>query len=265
MNLLLPGTYVAANTVVHRLDPRLKMAASLLLMTVPFAAPGLPSALVLSAFVGIVAVVAAVPALPLLRTLRTVFWLALFMFVFYLFTTPGRAAVNVGSLVITWEGLLAGGTQIYRLCLLVVVAVLTTFTTSPSQLTHGVEAILGPLDRAGLPVRELAMVLTISLRFVPTLFEELDKIVKAQQARGMDLRTGNPWQRVRNTVPVFVPIFVAALRRAEELAMAMEARGFRGAHRRTRLCRLSPTRTDLAASLIVLSVAAAAFWLDRWL
>lgn len=265
MNLLLPGTYVAANTVVHRLDPRLKMAASLLLMTVPFAAPGLPSALVLSAFVGIVAVLAAVPALPLLRTLRTIFWLGLFMFVFYLFTTPGHAAVNVGSLAITWEGLLAGGTQIYRLCLLVVVAVLTTFTTSPSQLTHGVEAVLGPFDRLGLPIRELAMVLTISLRFVPTVFEELDKIVKAQQARGMDLRTGNPWQRVRNTVPVFVPIFVAALRRAEELAMAMEARGFRGTHRRTRLNRLSLTYADLAASLIVLSVAAAAFWLDRWL
>jgi energy-coupling factor transport system permease protein len=263
VNLLLPGLYIPTDSPIHRLDPRVKMGAALLLMTLPFAAPGLVSSLLLVAFVIIGALLASVPLGALLRMLRTVFWVGFIMFFFYLFTTPGEPLVAVGSVAVTWEGLLAGGTQIYRLCLLVVIAALLTFATSPTQLAHGLEAVLGPLARLGLPVREVAMVLTIALRFVPTLFDEVDKIAKAQESRGAGVRSGGPWRRMQGWVPLFVPIFVSAFRRAEALATAMEARGFRGAHYRTRLYRLRLAHRDLWATLIVLAVSLAALGLDR--
>jgi energy-coupling factor transport system permease protein len=263
MDLLLPGMHVAAESPLHRLDPRVKMGATMLLMALPFAAPGWPSTLLLVAFVVAMALLSTAPVPSLLRTLGTVFWLGLFMFFFYLFTTPGQPLVTIWRIAVTWEGILAGATQIYRLCLLVVLSALLTFTTSPSQLAHGLEAALGPLARVGLPVRELAMVLTIALRFVPTLFNEINKIVKAQRARGADLRSPSPWRRMKSWVPTFVPIFVSAFRRADDLARAMEARGFRGARNRTRLHRLQLTWPDLVASLVVLFVSLAVMALER--
>jgi len=263
VNLLLPGMYVAADSTLHRLDPRVKMGAALLLMVLPFAAPGLASTLLISAFVAAIAILSAAPPSALLRTLRTIFWLGCFMFAFRLFTTPGQPFVALGEVVVTREGLLAGVVQVYRLCLLVIVASLLSFTTSPAQLAHGLEALLEPLARVGLPVRELAMVLTIALRFVPVFFAEIEKIAKAQQARGAGLHARRPWRRLRNWVPVFVPIFVTAFRRADELATAMEARGFRGARRRTRLIELHLTRHDLLAALVVLAVAAGTWTLEH--
>lgn len=263
MNLLLPGMYVVTDSSLHRLDPRTKLVAALFLMSIPFAARGLGSNLVLLVFTAGLAVLASAPLLALLRTLRTVFWIGLFMFVFYFFTTPGRPLFSVGRITMTWEGLVAGLAQVYRLGLLVTLASLLTFTTSPAQLAHGLEAMLGPLGRLGLPVRDLAMVLTIALRFVPTLFHEVDKITKAQQARGAEIRSGRPWRRLQSWGPVFVPIFVCAFRRAEELAAAMEARGFHGARHRTHLYRMQLTSRDLVASLIVLMVALAVVGLER--
>jgi energy-coupling factor transport system permease protein len=257
VNLLMPGMYVAAETTVHRIDPRVKMGAALLLMVLPFAAPGWQSGLILIAAVIAIAALAAVPLVALLHTLRTVFWLGFMMFFFYAFTTPGPPAITWGVLSITWAGLLAGGTQIYRLCLLVVISSLLSYTTSPTQLAHGLEALLTPLQRIGLPIRDLAMVLTIALRFVPTIALQIDKLSKAQRARGMDY--GNaPWNRARTWVPMFVPLFVAAFRRAERLATAMEARGFRGTARRTHMIQLELTGLDLGAALIVLAIAGAA-------
>jgi energy-coupling factor transport system permease protein len=253
MNLLLPGMYVATNSVVHRLDPRIKMIAATLLMTLPFVAPSVPGNVILSAFVLTLLALSKVPAMAVLSTLRTVIWLGFFMFFFYAFTIPGPAIVTWGLISISRAGLLAGATQIYRLCLLVIIAALMSYTTSPTQLAHGLEALLSPLARVGLPVRELAMALTIALRFVPTLSHEIEKLAKAQRARGID--PGNaPWDRAKSWVPMFVPIFVSAFRRADSLATAMEARGFRGARQRTRLYRLVLHRSDLIASLIVLIV-----------
>lgn len=263
MNLLLPGMHIAADSAIHRLDPRVKMGAALALTALPFAAESPISLVLLAAFVAVIAWLAAAPLLALLRTLRTIFWLGFLMFFFYLFTTPGEPLVALGGLAVTWEGLLRGALQIYRLCLLVIVGALLTYSTSPSQLTHGLEALLAPLDRLGLPVRELGMVLTIALRFVPTLLEEIDKITKAQEVRGASLRWGGPWRRLRSWVAVFVPIFVSAFRRAEELATAMEARGFRSAHQRTRLRRLHLDWVDLVAASIVLAVGLAILGLER--
>lgn len=261
MNLLLPGMYVAADSVLHRLDPRVKMGAALALMSLPFAVHSLAGYALFTAFTALLAALSATPLIALLRTLRTIVLLCCLMFFFYLFTTPGRPLVSVGQVVVTWEGLLVGGVQTYRLCLLVIISTLLTFTTSPTQLTHGLETLLAPLQRMGLPVREFALVMTIALRFVPALFDEIDKIAKAQQARGVDMTSKNPLRQMRSWVPLFVPIFVAAFRRADELATAMEARGFRGAAQRTRLYPLRLTRRDLVATLVVLVVCLITLWL----
>ena len=279
MNGLFPGLYVPGDSPVHRLDPRVKMGAVLLLMMVPFALPcpepgrrdGFWGYLLLSAFVALVSVVSRVPLLALLRALRNLFWIGFFMFFLYIFTTPGQPLVAVrlsahdeawGGITATWEGLLAAGAQIYRLILLVVTASLLTFTTSSVQLSHGLEALLAPLEGLKLPVRELAMVLTIALRFVPTLFEEIEKIAKAQRARGVDFRSGGPLRRARNLVPVFVPIFVSAFRRANDLATAMDARGFRCSPHRTRMQQLKLGFQDLVATLVVLGVVLAAIGVE---
>ncbi len=256
MNMLLPGLHIPADSPVHRLDPRVKMAATLLLMAMPFIAPGAVSGLLLTGFVASIAFWSAAPLSALLRTLRTVFWLGCFMFFFYLFTTPGQSLLAFHGITVTLEGVLLGATQVFRLCLLIVLSSLLTYTTSPAQLTHGLEALLGPLVRLGLPVRELTIVLTIALRFVPTLFDQVDKITKAQQARGSNVHARLPWRRVTSWIPTFVPIFVACFRRADDLATAMEARGFRGANRRTHLHELCLTQQDLTASLVVLGFSA---------
>ncbi len=263
MNLLLPGMYVAADSALHRLDPRVKMGAALALMALPFAVRSSAGYALLAAFVVLLAVISATPLIVLLRTLRTIVLLGCVMFFFYLFTTPGRPLVAVGQAVVTWEGLLAGAVQIYRLCLLVIISTLLTFTTSPTQLAHGLEALLAPLQRVGLPVREFALVMTIALRFVPALFDEIDKIAKAQQARGLDMVSRNPLRQMRSWAPLFVPIFVAAFRRADELATAMEARGFRGAAQRTRLYPLRLTRHDLAAILAIMAFCLAFVGVER--
>ena len=249
MSLLMPGAYVPAESIVHGLDPRVKLVVAIVLMVLPFSAPSVAGALLLSAFVVGVALLAKVPFLALLRTLRTVFWIGLMMFSFYAFTTPGAPLVSVGTVSITLTGLLAGGALIYRICALVIVGSLLTYTTSPGQLAHGLEATFSPLARLGLPVREASMVLTIALRFVPTISTQIDRITTAQRARGAE-PMGNPLQRVQSWVPMFVPIFVLAFRRAEQLATAMEARGYRGAGQRTRLHQLRLSQRDLLAALV---------------
>ncbi len=261
--MLLPGMYISADSTLHRLDPRVKLGAALLLMALPFAVHSLVSYLLLATLVAGAALLSTAPAAALLRTLRTVFWLGLFMAFFYFFTTPGTPLVTLGGIALTGEGLLAGATQVYRLCLLVTVAALLTFTTSSTQLAHGLEALLGPLQRLGLPVSELIMVLTIALRFVPTFFEEIEKISRAQRARGADFQSGSPMRRIRGLVPLFIPLLVSAFRHAEELATAMEARGFRGARQRSRLVQLHLGRNDLAATLAVLAFSLAILALGR--
>lgn len=263
MNLLLPGMYLAADSVLHRLDPRVKMIGAFALMALAFAAHSPASHTLLIAFVIVIAVLSTAPPLTLLRTAGAIVWLGGLIFFFRLFTTPGHSLVVVGQLAVTREGLWAGVTQVYRLSLLVIVSALLTFTTSPTQLAHGLEALFKPLAQIGLPVREFALVLTIALRFAPALLEEMDKIRKAQQARGVDMDSRNPLRQMQSWAPLFVPIFVAAFRRAEELATAMEARGFRGAQHRTRLHPLRLSRQDLIAALMTLFISLVIIGLEQ--
>ena len=257
MNLLLPGTYIAADSALHRLDPRVKLIAAFALMALALVVHSLASFVFLTLFVIAIAVLAAAPPMALLRTLSTIFWLGFLMFFFRLFTTPGQPLIVAGPFSVTQEGLLAGATQICRLCLLVILSTLLTFTTSPAQLAHGLEVLFRPLVQIGLPVREFALVLTIALRFAPALLEEIDKIGKAQQARGVEMDSRNPLRQAQSWSPLFVPIFVAAFRRADELATAMEARGFRGAQYRTRLHQLHLSRQDVLAALSTLFISLA--------
>jgi energy-coupling factor transport system permease protein len=256
LTILIPGLHVPAETTIHRLDPRVKMCAVLVLTALPFAVSGLANSLALAVFLAVLVALSKVPVLSLLRTLRSVLWVGLFILVFHAFTVPGAAVLAIGSFTLTWEGLVGGLQQIYRLCYLVLVYSLLTYTTSPAQLSHGVETAFGPLVRVGLPIRELAMVLTIALRFVPILTEEVDRLVKAQESRGAAIRRGPVWARMRGWTAVFVPLFVAAFRRADELATAMDARGFRGTHTRTHLYTLRLQRRDLVAGLALLAFVA---------
>ena len=161
--------------------------------------------------------------------------------------TPGTEAFRIGFLTATWEGIVRGAYIGLRLILLILLSTLLTLTTSPLRLTDGLEALLSPLRRVGVPVHELAMMMTIALRFVPTLLEELDRIMKAQKARGVDFERGNIMQRLRAIVPVLVPLFLSAFRRADELALAMEARCYRGGEGRTQMKELRTGRLDYAA------------------
>lgn len=257
MTVLLPGLHVPSRTTLHCLDPRTKIGAALVLAVLPFAAPSPVSSLIAAAFLIAALGLARVPALSALRALRAVLWMGLFILAFYSLTTPGQPVAALGSVSLTWEGLANGLQQVFRLSYLVLLSALLTYATSPTQVAHGIEAMFGPLQHLGLPVREFAMVMTIALRFVPTLAEEIDQLVKAQEARGAAIRSGPPGQRLRGWTAVVVPTIVSAFRRADELATAMDARGFRGVRGRTHLYALRLRRRDGIAGLIVLIVIAA--------
>ena len=195
-----------------------------------------------------------------LRSIRPILWIVLFTFGVHLFMTPGTEVFHIGPLGVTWEGIARGSYISLRLVLLILLSTLLTLTTSPLRLTDGLEALLSPLRRFRVPVHELSMMMTIALRFVPTLLEELDRIMKAQKARGADFERGNIMQRLRAVVPVLVPVlvplFLSAFRRADELALAMEARCYRGGEGRTQMKELRMERLDYAAIAVFVLGAA---------
>jgi energy-coupling factor transport system permease protein len=176
----------------------------------------------------------------------------IFAFGINIFLTPGTEIFRFGFLKITQEGVRQAFFMASRLVLLIIGTSLLTLTTSPIELTDGLERLLNPFKRIGLPAHELAMMMTIALRFIPTLLEETDKIMKAQMARGADFESGNLIKRAKSLIPLLVPLFISAFRRADELAMAMEARCYRGGENRTRMKVLQYTRLDLLGSFVFL-------------
>lgn len=234
---VLIGQYVPGESPVHRLDPRTKLVIATLFVVALFFLERWAGYAVAATFLALAWAGAALPVGLLLRSLRPVAWIALLTVALHaLLTAPeGHALVRWGPVRVTAEGLDTGARYGLRLVLLVVGSSLLTLTTSPIQLADAIERLLRPLQRFGFPAHELAMMMTIALRFIPTLVEEADRILKAQMARGADFGRGPLTQRIRALVPVLVPLFISAFRRADELALAMESRCYRGAEGRTRL------------------------------
>ena len=229
------GQYFPGDTLAHRLDPRTKLLATVLYIIAIFAAKGvLAYALVILSL--IVAVrISKVGARALFRGLKPVMIIIVFTAVLNLFYTPGTVLVQFGIFHITREGIITAIAMILRITLLIMGTFLLTYTTSPIRLTDGLESLLGPLKKIGVPVHELAMMMSIALRFIPTLIEETDKIMSAQKARGADFESGSLIQRAKALIPLLVPLFVSAFRRADELATAMECRCYHGGEGRTKL------------------------------
>ncbi|MEN3186855.1 MAG: energy-coupling factor transporter transmembrane protein EcfT [Atribacterota bacterium] len=229
------GQYVPLDSPIHRLDPRVKILFVGITVVALFFMEQWLAFLSLGLFLLVLTFQAHLPFGYVVRSLRPVLILLLFTLVLHLFFTPGRYLFEYGPIHISLEGLERGLFIIVRLCLLVVCTALLTLTTSPVELTDGMEYLLSPFKRWGFPAHELAMMMTIAIRFIPTLLEEADRILKAQKARGMDFEAGGLVQRAKNLVPLLVPLFVNSFKRAEDLAIAMESRCYRGGVGRTRL------------------------------
>lgn len=246
------GQYFPTDSAVHHLDPRVKLLGTIWFVTLLFSASHFWGMILCALLLFVLVILSRVPFGYMLRGLRPVLLIIAFSAIINLFFTEGSVVMDLGWARITWEGVLMAVKMSARLALLILGSSLLTFTTTPISLTDGVERLLQPFKRLGLPAHELAMMMTIALRFIPTLLEETDKIMKAQMARGARLDSGNLIERARNLVPILVPLFVGAFRRADELAMAMEARCYRGGENRTRLKTLKFTRSDLWATLFIL-------------
>ena len=250
------GQYFPGNSALHRLDPRVKIVLLLFFLIEVFVFSSAPAYGILTAVTAVMIWISGVPMIMMLRSLKPLWWIILFTFIIHLFSNPGTPIAKVWIFTMTWEGVLQGCFISLRLVLLILMSTLLTFTTSPLKLTDALESLLSPFRRFGLPAHELAMMMTIALRFVPTLIEETDKIMKAQQSRGADFTTGSIVSRLKNMVPVLVPLFLSAFRRADELAMAMEARCYRGGIGRTQMKALKVTGIDYVAGVLFLFMTA---------
>lgn len=251
------GQYFPGNSILHRMDPRVKVLLLFFLLLEIFLFNNTIAYGLFSVITFAMMMISGVPLRMLIRSIKPLWWIILFTFVIHLFSNPGVPIAKVWILTITWEGLRMGCFISLRLILLILMSSLLTFTTSPLKLTDALESLLSPFRRFGIPAHELAMMMTIALRFIPTLIEETDKIMKAQQSRGADFTTGNVMKRLRNMVPILVPLFLSAFRRADELAMAMEARCYRGGVGRTQMKSLKTGGIDYLAigCFVILTVA----------
>ena len=256
------GQYIPGNTLAHRLDPRTKLTVTVLYIVALFSAHSVYAyaALILTLLVSVR--VSRVGAKALLRGLKPVLFIIAFTAILNLFYTPGVELVHFWIFRITVEGVRTAVTMMARITLLIMGTFLLTYTTSPIHLTDGLESLLGPLKKLRLPVHELAMMMSIALRFIPTLIEETDKIMSAQKARGADFESGSIFQRAKALVPLLVPLFVSAFRRADELATAMECRCYHGGDGRTKLHELHYAARDYLVLLYYLALALGIMILD---
>lgn len=241
------GQYFPGETVIHRLDPRVKLIGTFAFIIALFFINNFYPYILVLAFILSAIKLSRVPLNYVLKGLKPLFLIISITFLINLFMTRGEILFEIGPLDVTKEGLMQATFMALRLIFLVMGTSLLTLTTSPISLTDGIERLLKPLSKIGVPAHELAMMMTIALRFIPTLLEETDKIMKAQMARGADFESGNIMNRAKSLVPLLVPLFVSAFRRADELAMAMEARCYRGGENRTRMKELKLEKTDFIA------------------
>ena len=245
------GQYFPGNSVVHRLDPRTKLVMLVVYIVALFVAVSWISYGVMFAFLAICIAVSKIPVKSIVRGMKPLMFILLFTAVLNIFFTDGETIlVSFWGIEITLEGLIRAFFMMIRILMLITGTFLLTYTTSPIALTDGLEALLSPLKKIKLPVHELSMMMCIALRFIPTLIEETDKIMSAQKARGADFETGKLMDRVKALVPILVPLFISAFRRADELATAMECRCYHGGDGRTKMKLLRYNRNDYCAYLV---------------
>ena len=246
------GQYYQTDSVIHRLDPRVKLGGTLLFIISLFFFQHFPGYVAAALFLGIVIKLSHVPFRFMVRGMKAIVFLLILTVAFNLFLTPGTELVSFWKLTITWEGLKTAAAMAVRLTMLIIGSSIMTLTTTPNNLTDGMEKMMRPLRVFKVPVHEVAMMMSIALRFIPILLEETDKIMKAQIARGADFESGNLLKRAKAMVPLLVPLFVSAFRRANDLALAMEARCYRGGEGRTKMKPLVYQKRDRIAYLCIL-------------
>lgn len=250
------GQYYQTESVIHRLDPRVKLSGTLLYIISLFFFKNYIAYLLAIFFLAIVIKLSHVPFRFMVKGMKAIVFLLLITVIFNLFLTPGEVLVSLWKLRITREGLETAITMAVRLTILVIGSSIMTLTTTPNNLTDGMEKGMRPLKVFHVPVHEVAMMMSIALRFIPILLEETDKIMKAQIARGADFESGNLIRRAKAMVPLLVPLFISAFRRANDLAMAMEARCYRGGDGRTKMKPLIYQKRDrIAYGCILLYLA----------
>ena len=260
------GQFFPGNSPLHKLDPRMKLILSMLFIVTVFLADSLVSIAIMTLSAFVLVPLGRIPMKTVLRSLKAIRWIILFTAVLNLFwTKTGVQLVDFYFIDIYWGGIVYAITMALRVtALLVGSTLLLSYTTSPIALTDGLEQMLAPLKKLHIPVHEFAMMMTIALRFIPTLIEETDKIISAQKARGADFETGSVFARAKAMIPIFIPLFVSAIRRADELATAMECRCYHGGDGRTRMTSLRYSARDFVALFLFLLFMAAIIAM-RWL
>lgn len=256
-NLAIIGQFIPLDTPIHRMDPRVKLLLSLILLVFIFVIPTMWGLGAIFVLICTGLAFARVPFMHLVRGLRPILFLIILTVVIQLFTTKGAVAVQFWGIQITYEGLWTTLFVITRLILLVSISVILTFATSPLDLTFAMESFMMPLKKIRFPASEIALMMSIALRFIPTLLEETEKIIKAQSSRGADFTSGGIISRAKSFVPVLIPLFVSAFRRAEDLADAMESRCFITGGNRSRLHVARITWLDVGVFLFVAAVMTA--------
>lgn len=251
------GQYYPADSVLHKMDPRVKLMGTVLFIVGVFTANNVLSYLLVAAFLAAMIIISKVPVKFMVKGLRAILFILLFTAVLNLFLTPGTEVFRFKFIKITQEGIILSVKMALRLTFLIMGSSLMTLTTTPNHLTDGLEKGLSSLKKIHVPVHEIAMMMSIALRFIPILLEETDKIMKAQQARCADFESGNIFQRAKSLIPILVPLFISSFRRANDLAMAMEARCYHGGVGRTKMKPLKYYRRDYLGYLaLVLFLAA---------
>lgn len=245
------GQYYPADSCLHRLDPRVKFVGTMIYIASLFVFSSWLGYLLAGLFLTVIIGLSKVPVKFIVKGLKPIVVLLCITLVFNIIFTPGEVLVKLWIIRITKEGLVLAARMGIRLIMLLIGASLMTLTTTPNQLTDGLERLMSPLKKLHVPVHEISMMMSIALRFIPILTEETDKIMKAQIARGADFQTGNLIKKAKSMVPLLVPLFVSAIRRANDLAMAMEARCYHGGEGRTQMKPLRYGKADAAAYLIL--------------
>lgn len=258
------GQYYPEQSVIHRLDARTKILGTLLYIIEIFLVNSFAGFGLVILALGVLIGISKVPVRFIFKGLKAVVFIILLTFVLNLFMFDGTVLWHWKFLIITYEGLYRSCFMALRLILLIIGTSMLTLTTKPMELTDGLEKLLKPFNRFGLPSHEIALMMSIALRFIPTLLEETDKIMKAQQARGADFESGNLIQRVKNMIPILIPLFVGSFRIAQDLALAMEARCYHGGVGRTRMKEIVFSRRDGVAG-VLLAVFLGIVIASRWM